>query len=245
MTWSDETAASYDAWYQTPVGRLTDAIEKDAVFSLINEAPGLALDLSCGTGNYAFELARRGWRVIGVDRSSAMLRYASGKRDHRSRVPAFVAADAARLPLRDGSVSLVTLILGLEFMTEPAQALNEVHRVLHPGGAAIVAVLPANGLWNLWRRLERRFVPSVWRDARFLRAQDLTRALRASGFRIAGRRSAVHYFSIVRSVRWLSRWERLAATLAPCLASFVTVRCEVGVGGRERSDRRGHATLVA
>jgi ubiquinone/menaquinone biosynthesis C-methylase UbiE len=220
-------AAGYDAWYETPVGRLTDILEKDAVFSLIKDPPGLALDLSCGTGNYAFELARRGWRVIGVDRSLPMLRRARAKLGSRPGGPAFVAGDAAALPLRGASVPLVTLILGLEFMADRVQTLREVRRVLRPGGTAVVAILPRGGLWNFWRRLKRRFAPSVWRHARFLSTRDFVSALPAAGFLITDRRAAVHYPPLVHSASWLLRWERFAAAHGVrCAASFLAVRLE-------------------
>src|SRR3990167_8135216 len=49
----DRIALTYDAWYETPLGRLVDRLEKGAVFGLLEEADGgLALDLSCGTGHY-------------------------------------------------------------------------------------------------------------------------------------------------------------------------------------------------
>jgi ubiquinone/menaquinone biosynthesis C-methylase UbiE len=226
MTVSDTSPANYDRWYETPIGRLTDALEKEAVFSLIKEPSGLALDLSCGTGNYAFALARRGWKVIGIDRSLAMLRLARGKsRGERGR-PLFAAGDAMALPLRDRSVALVTLILGLEFMIDPAQALTEARRVLCPEGVMIVAVLAPRGLWTRWRRIKRRFVLSVWRDARFLASRNVARILNAAGFRVAGHRAAVHYLPVTRSARWLTRWESVAARVAPDLASFVALRCE-------------------
>ncbi|MEK7370744.1 MAG: hypothetical protein AAB265_04735, partial [candidate division NC10 bacterium] len=54
----DTLAPAYDAWYDTPLGRLVDRLEAEAVLGLVGEGPGAwALDLSCGTGRYAFALA--------------------------------------------------------------------------------------------------------------------------------------------------------------------------------------------
>ncbi len=48
----DALASSYDRWYETPLGRLVDRLEKEAVFSLVEVEPGaLGLDLSRGTGH--------------------------------------------------------------------------------------------------------------------------------------------------------------------------------------------------
>src|SRR3990172_11345053 len=46
-----DLAASYDAWYQTPLGAFAHAVERDAVLGLAEAKPGeRALDIGCGTG---------------------------------------------------------------------------------------------------------------------------------------------------------------------------------------------------
>src|SRR3989304_5329099 len=76
----DGLAAAYDRWYDTPVGRLVDQLEKDAGFALVEPQRGeLVLDLSCGTGNSALALAQRGFRVVGVDVPEPMLLVARAK----------------------------------------------------------------------------------------------------------------------------------------------------------------------
>jgi ubiquinone/menaquinone biosynthesis C-methylase UbiE len=222
----DETAESYDAWYASPVGRLTDHLEKEAVFALVPERVGRAADLSCGTGNYALELARRGWQVVGIDQSMPMLRLAARKARAASRAPALVQADAAALPLRDGSLDLVTLILGLEFMADPQSALHEARRVLDRRGSLVVAVLNANGLWTRWRRLKRRAVASVWREAHFLTERAVEAALQETGFTPRARRRAVYYLPWPVGSRLLRVWEQAAQRGCPGLASFVVVEAE-------------------
>ncbi len=67
----DSIASGYDAWHATPLGRLVDRLEKEAVLGLVGaRAEGVALALSCGTGNDALALAARargfeahGWRT--------------------------------------------------------------------------------------------------------------------------------------------------------------------------------------
>ena len=81
--------AAYDAWFQTPVGRLTDRLEHEAVRALLPEPSGVALDLSCGTGNYALDLAERGWQVVGIDVDPLMVTAARRKATAR-RSSAFI-----------------------------------------------------------------------------------------------------------------------------------------------------------
>jgi len=219
--------AAYDAWFQTPVGRLTDQLEHEAVAALLPEPTGIALDLSCGTGNYALDLAERGWQVIGIDLDPTMLRAARRKAAAHDASVSFTAGDAGALPLRDRSVRLVALILGLEFVADPAGALREVRRVLRPdGGIAVVALLAPSGAWNVWRRVKRLFVGSIWRHARFRSEATIRVVAQAVGLRITGRRAAVHYVAAPGVVRWLPAWERAAARWLPALASFVALRLE-------------------
>ena len=219
--------AAYDAWFQTPVGRLTDQLEHGAVGALLPEPSGLALDLSCGTGNYALDLAERGWQVVGIDLAPVMLAAAGCKAAARRSSACFVAGDAGALPIRDHSIRLVTLILGLEFMPEPLRVLREVRRVLQPrGGMAVVAILAPSGAWNVWRRIKRRIVGSIWRRARFRSEAAIRQAAESAGLWVTGRRAAVYYVPTPGPVRWLQWWDRTAARRVPALASFVALRLE-------------------
>src|SRR3989304_2482381 len=120
----DALSSSYDQWYETPVGRLVDRLEKAAVFALVEPQRGdLVLDLSCGTGIYALALAQRGLRVVGADLSEPMLRLAQAKARPAGAGVAFVQADGSTLTFRPGTFDLVTIILGLEWSGAPPQIL--------------------------------------------------------------------------------------------------------------------------
>ncbi len=222
----DSIAPTYDAWYQTPLGRLADRLEKEAVFSLLeNRAGDLALDISCGTGSYALALGQRGLRVVGVDVSEPMLRVAQTKAKAAQVRLALMRAEADVLPFRAGIFDLVTVILGLEFMADPGKTLEEARRVLKPNGSLIVAVLNRTGLWTLWRRLKRLFVPSIWRSARFLSINELGALLEERGFTDLRWRAAVYFLPLVRrrGINWLERWEAVATRWMPGRATFVAV----------------------
>ena len=222
----DGLAAAYDRWYDTPVGRFVDRLEKDAVFALVEPQRGdLVLDLSCGTGNYALALAQRGFRVVGVDVSEPMLRVARAKARRGGIALALVRADGGALPFRAGAFDLVAVILGLEFAADPGRALEEVRRILKPGAPLVVAILNRTGLWTLWRRLKRHFVRSVWRHAAFLGLGDLRRLLEERGFRDLRWRGAVHFLPVSRrrGVRYLRGWETAGARWTPGLATFLAV----------------------
>jgi demethylmenaquinone methyltransferase/2-methoxy-6-polyprenyl-1,4-benzoquinol methylase len=88
------------------------------------------LDLACGTGDLAEQAAALGAGVVGVDFAGVMLRHAR----HREAPAEFVQGDAAALPFRDASQSVVTCGFALRnFVSLPA-VFAELARVLEPGG---------------------------------------------------------------------------------------------------------------
>ncbi|HLE96586.1 MAG TPA: bifunctional demethylmenaquinone methyltransferase/2-methoxy-6-polyprenyl-1,4-benzoquinol methylase UbiE [Candidatus Thermoplasmatota archaeon] len=96
-----------------------------------------ALDLATGTGDLVGPLARavgEKGRVVAVDLTIAMLRVARG----RLKGPAWTAADALHLPLRDGSVDAVTMAFGIRNVPDPVACLREIRRVLRVGQRAVV-----------------------------------------------------------------------------------------------------------
>jgi len=102
---------------------------------------GRALDVCCGTGDFAFELAGKsggGGRVIGADFSLPMIglaRKKAGRRDCRS--VEFIAANACRLPFADDSFDCVTVGFGLRNVADVQVALDEMARVTKPGGRVL------------------------------------------------------------------------------------------------------------
>jgi demethylmenaquinone methyltransferase/2-methoxy-6-polyprenyl-1,4-benzoquinol methylase len=99
----------------------------------------LAVDVACGTGRLAAELARLRPEatVAGLDFSWEMVRRARAESGRGGRL-GFAVADAMRLPLPDASVDVVTIAFGLRNLPEPAQGLLQLRRVLRPGGRLVV-----------------------------------------------------------------------------------------------------------
>jgi ubiquinone/menaquinone biosynthesis C-methylase UbiE len=94
----------------------------------------VVVDAGCGSGRAVGELAARGVRAIGVDADPAMIETAA------ARWPAgeFHVADAAALPLGDGSVTGYRADKVLHVLPDPARAVAEARRVLAPGGRAVL-----------------------------------------------------------------------------------------------------------
>jgi demethylmenaquinone methyltransferase/2-methoxy-6-polyprenyl-1,4-benzoquinol methylase len=101
--------------------------------------PALVLDLCCGTGDMSFLAESLGaHRVVGADFTLPMLAVARRRARSERHRPRFAAADALRLPFRDGVFDAVTVGYGLRNIADPQTALSEMRRVLAPGGRVVV-----------------------------------------------------------------------------------------------------------
>ncbi len=103
----------------------------------VARARGLALDVGCGEGRFCRQLSAHGVHVVGLDRTAALIAAA------RTRDPAgrYVRAMAERLPFPDASFGLVVSYLSLIDIADAGTAIDEMARVLRPGGTLLVANL--------------------------------------------------------------------------------------------------------
>ncbi len=100
-------------------------------------------DLGCGTGNVAEHVAPFVRKVIAVDQSAPMLKAAKKRLKEHDNIE-FLRGDLTSLPLDDASVDAATCALVLHHLADPAAALAEVHRILKPGGLALILDMRAH-----------------------------------------------------------------------------------------------------
>ena len=132
----------------------------------ILERPGArVLDLCCGTGDLALALERRSRSlVLGSDFCHPMLVSARGKVEQRHAKVALFESDALHLPVRDGSMDLVTVAFGFRNLANYEAGLAEMRRVLRPGGTAAILEFsqPPNALFRAVNNLYcRRILPWI------------------------------------------------------------------------------------
>jgi ubiquinone/menaquinone biosynthesis methyltransferase len=96
-----------------------------------------AIDLATGTGDIAFALADSGVDVVGVDVTQRMIELANVKKRSSGRVPRFLVGDMTSLPFRKESFDIATAGYGLRNVPDLRAAIDEIHRVLKPGGTAL------------------------------------------------------------------------------------------------------------
>jgi salicylate hydroxylase len=129
------------SWYARQTAKDTDRFEQTAQ----RIAPHVGrkscvLEIAPGPGYLAIELAKRiGCRVVGVDISRSFVRMA---REHAAQAGvenvAFEEGDAADLPFPDDSFDFIVCTAAFKNFAAPLAALNEMHRVLKPGGIALI-----------------------------------------------------------------------------------------------------------
>jgi ubiquinone/menaquinone biosynthesis C-methylase UbiE len=193
----DRIASRYDKWYRTPLGQTADRFEKQAIFAVARIEPGtVCLDVGCGTGNYALELAGKRLRTVGVDPSQHMLRAASAKAQRAGLRIRLVQARAERLPFSTGVFDVVLAVTTLEFVQDQEVATREMLRVLKPGGQVILGVLMRWSIWGLLRRLKGALSSTIYRSARFLSAGEVRALLQSAGCLSVRTRGAVFFLPV-------------------------------------------------
>ncbi len=109
-----------------------------AIAELRLDSGARVLDLCTGTGDLALAAANQGSgvSVLGIDFAGQMLRLACKKIDALglARAIRLVRGDATRIPLADGCCDAATIGFGIRNVVDPARALEEIARVLRPGG---------------------------------------------------------------------------------------------------------------
>lgn len=224
--------AKYDAWYETPLGSLSDRLEKGLVYSMVGATPGeRVLDVGCGTGNYTLDLARKGCVVTGVDSSKEMLALARLKADDRGLDAAFHVADACALPFQDNFFDLIISVGLLCFLKYPEKALTEMNRVLMPEGRIVIGVLNSRSPWALFRRIKGLFKDTVYNQARFISPTELEGLMRRNGFAVKDVETCLFFLPINWSpyLKLALSHERLGKAMMPGTGAFLAT-CAVKAG---------------
>jgi ubiquinone biosynthesis O-methyltransferase len=186
---------SYDDWRTTSLGNLTENLEQRLILRLAGKVKGRAvLDVGCGDGALALTFARNGAaHVVGCDSDRRMIMRAAAEAARHSAAIHYVLARAERLPFRDQSFDIVSIITVLAFVPDPDRALREIARVLRPGGRLILGDL---GKWSLWaasRQVRSWLGAKMWQDARFRSAGELRELAEAAQLRVEHVCGAVYY----------------------------------------------------
>jgi ubiquinone/menaquinone biosynthesis C-methylase UbiE len=140
----------------------TPLLDVDRRFVLEHlKPPGRCIDLGCGTGRLAIDLAQRGFSVVAVDLSAEMLRVAAAKAREAGACVRWIQANLVALDALadrsfDGAACLFSTLGMIAGANERRRVLAHAYRLLRPGGVFILHV--HNRWFNIWTRAGRRLL---------------------------------------------------------------------------------------
>ena len=160
----DEFAAEYAE--RAAVGAYNALYDRPAVLEVAGDVAGLRLlDLGCGPGLYAEQLAKRGAAVYGIDQSPEMVRLAS----ERVPPPAQFRVHDLNQPIdwmADESFDMAVMALVIHHLDARRVVLSEAYRLLRPGGRLVVSTHHPTSDWH---RLGGSYfhadrISEIWQD---------------------------------------------------------------------------------
>ena len=113
-------------------------MRRQTALAYLGSPEGRVLDIGCGPGNVALEIDTSK-RVIATDFALPMLRTAQASARKRNGTLDLIASDATALPFSGESVESIIVLGLLEYITQPSDLLDEIHRVLEPGGTFVLS----------------------------------------------------------------------------------------------------------
>ena len=158
-TMFDRIAGVYDLMNTAMTAGLHHRWRERAADRAELEAGDSALDVCCGTGDLALALARRvgpEGSVVGCDFAERMLDLARGKAARQGAEARFEWADALDLPYADESFDAVTVGFGVRNLADLRRGIDEMTRVLRPGGRLVILEItqprrpPLSTFFSIW-----------------------------------------------------------------------------------------------
>ena len=138
------------AWYAKVTRKDLGEFERLAR-ELAKDLPANArvLEIAPGPGYLSVALAKLGpFKITGLDISQSFVRMASEYARREGVGARFIHGSASDIPLEDGLFELIVCRAAFKNFSEPLKSLNEMHRVLKPGGKAIVIDLRKDASWD-------------------------------------------------------------------------------------------------
>jgi len=141
-TWISFFGEAYVRFSQYILTPERTGVEVVGIQRLLRLAPGARiLDLGCGQGRIAIPLAKAGYRVVGLDRSSVLLRHARRAAEEAGVSVTFVEGDARDMTFDaefDAVINVGTALGYVADEADDARMLNRAARSLKPGGVLLI-----------------------------------------------------------------------------------------------------------
>lgn len=150
-------------------------VQVEILLSMLEGAKGRILDIGCAAGGEVAELRAKNFEVVGIDLSPAMLKSAQ-RQFGTDKAVQFCGADIEHLPFASQSMDHVACMGVFEYLSDYSAALNEIHRVLQPGGIVVFAIPTRFSLFTVSETIFNRTAAPLARFVRRLRSGESRRA---------------------------------------------------------------------
>jgi ubiquinone/menaquinone biosynthesis C-methylase UbiE len=181
----DEVAVRFDERYDhQPFSRIQARLRQLA------SAPGVndVLEVGCGTGHWLSVLSDLSLKLVGTDRSSAMLNRARA----RATTATFVCGCAESLPFRSRSFDLIFCINAFHHFSNPEKFLGDTNHLLRKGGRVAIFGLDPHAPSTEWYLYDYFAGVKDMDLARYLPHEEIKHLMIESGFQNAFSEPAEH-----------------------------------------------------
>ncbi len=221
----------YARWRGSTLGAITEELEKSLVLELVGDVNGKQiLEIGCGDGTLAVELARRGAHMTAIDASEAMITAARQGASASSVAIDFRVATAQSLPFASGQFDLVVAFTILCFVEDAAPVFGEIARVLRPGGKLVIGELNRWSTWAAERRVRAWLGSALWRRGRFRTPRQLRRLALDAELAPGPVVGAVYYPRSALAASCLSPFDRRLRRITTLGAAFLALSAVKPVG---------------
>ena len=201
--------------YSTLIKRLLDqeidpafAQRAGFIFEYIEQyKPEFVLDIGCGRGFYSNLISKYSFvkKVIGIDLNADYVEKAKKYSGHSKKVE-FNTGSVYKLPYKNGTFDVIVCSEVLEHLPDDKKAINELERVLKPGGI-ILATVPHESFPLLWDPLnwllmkifhthinkDRWWLAGIWADHERLYTEKAFKSLLKKDFKLVSFQKFVHW----------------------------------------------------
>lgn len=208
-SWQARLGESYWLWrlyhfLTADVVSIQRVTKFSSVFDFLGDDLGMVADLGCGPGVFLRYLCSRAVQVYAADIDLPALRRVQARHRDQPNL-SFLALDASQLPFRDGCLDTMLFLEILEHMSDDGAALEEVRRILRPGGRLVLSVPVPPGevdQGDPWGHKREGY-----------KSEEIFSLLRDHAFQVIRHRFAVFRFSRLSDslVRHWRRWLHLPA----------------------------------
>lgn len=201
-------------------------VEREIIRSWMDETPtSIACDVACGNGRFSRMMSERSLRVYAVDLRFDALRFGVKRnQDHRNTKVVYVQGDVCELPFPKDGFDLLVCNSSLEHFQDDRTALQEMARVIEPGGYLIITVDALNQKHiTLTLREKHKHIAQV---VNYYDSESLIKKIRDAGF-VPTR--VVYYLTSTIS-HFVSRWglaKKWSGPIYKLMAPFLAPICTV------------------